>query len=72
VDEGKPCKPEDQLFQVKASSDPQAVLKGLTGIIEGDISREPIYQSSGDKIYVSVDQLLNAAPAIEEADLTAN
>jgi hypothetical protein len=71
VKEGQPCEAEDQLFQVKASSDPQAVLKGLTGIYEGSAS-EPIYQSSGDKIYISVDKLLNAAPAIEEGDLTAN
>lgn len=71
VEEGQPCKGEDQLFQVKASSDPQAVLKGLTGIISGD-SSEPLYQSSGDKIYVSMEELLNNAPAIEEADLTSN
>lgn len=71
VAEGQPCKPEDQLFQVKASNDPQAVLKGLTGIIEGS-SSEPIYQSSGEQIYVSMEELLNAAPAIESADLTSN
>jgi Circadian oscillating protein COP23 len=71
VETGQPCKAEDQLFQVKANNDPEAVLTGLTGIIEGT-SSEPIYQSSGDKIYVSVDKLLNAAPAIEEGDLTAN
>ena len=71
VEEGQACKGEDQLFQVKASSDPQAVLKGLTGIISGD-SSEPLYQSSGDKIYVSIEELLNNAPAIEEADLTSN
>ncbi len=71
VEEGQPCKAEDQLFQVKASNNPQAVLKGLTGIIEGT-SSEPIYQSSGDKIYVPMKDLLNAAPAIESAGLTSN
>lgn len=71
VEEGRACKPEDQLFQVKASSDPEAVLKDLTGIIEGTASK-PIYQSSGDKIYVSIEELLNAAPAVEETDLTSN
>jgi hypothetical protein len=69
--EKQPCKAEDQLFQVKASDAPEAVLKGLTGIIEGT-SSEPIYQSSGDKTYVSIEELLNSAPAIEEGDLTAN
>jgi hypothetical protein len=68
---GEDCTPENQLFQVKASSDPKAVLKGLTEINEGT-SSEPIYQSSGDTTYVSIEQLLNVAPAIEEGDLTAN
>ncbi|MGL6345205.1 MAG: COP23 domain-containing protein, partial [Waterburya sp.] len=35
VETGQPCKAEDQLFQVKANNDPEAVLTGLTGIIEG-------------------------------------
>jgi hypothetical protein len=71
VETGQPCKAEDQLFQVKANNDPEAVLSGLTGIIEGT-SSEPIYQSSGDQTYVSMEELLNAAPAIESADLTSN
>ena len=71
VEAGQTCKAEDQLFQVKASSDPQAVLKGLTGIISGD-SSEPLYQSSGQQLYVSMEELLDNAPAIEEADLTSN
>ena len=71
IEEGQACKPEDQLFQVKASNNPEAVLKDLTGIIEGNASK-PLYQSSGDKIYVSIEELLNAAPAIEETDLTSN
>jgi hypothetical protein len=71
VEEGQPCKAEDQLFQVKANNDPEAVLTGLTGIIEGT-SSEPIYQSSGDQTYVSMEELLNAAPAIESAGLTSN
>ena len=62
--ERQPCKPNDQLFQVKASNDPDAVLKGLTGIIEGETGT-PIYQSSDNKIYVSMDEFLEAAPAVE-------
>jgi hypothetical protein len=71
VETGQACKAEDQLFQVKANNDPEAVLTGLTGIIEGT-SSEPIYQSSGNQTYVSMEELLNAAPAIESADLTSN
>lgn len=64
--EKQPCQADDQLFQVTASDDPQAVLKGLTGIIGGK-SSEPIYQSSGQQIYVSMDKLLDAAPTVESA-----
>jgi Circadian oscillating protein COP23 len=70
VETGQACKAEDQLFQVKASSDPGAVLKRLTGIIEGT-SSQPIYQRSSQQIYVSVEELLKTAPAIENADLTS-
>lgn len=63
------CTGEDQLFQVKEGSDPEEVLEGLNGIIEGT-SSTPLYQSSGsqssdEKIYVSIEKLLNTAPAIE-------
>ena len=47
------------------------MLIGLTGIFSGD-SSEPLYQSSGQQIYVSMEELLDNAPAIEEADLTSN
>lgn len=66
VETGQSCTAEGQLFQVKANDDPQAVLKGLTGIIEGK-SSEPIYQSSGKQIYIQMDKLLDAAPIVEEA-----
>lgn len=69
VELGQVCKPEDQLFQVKANDDPQAVLKELTGIIEGK-SSEPIYQSSGQRIYVSMEELVESAPIVEEAEET--
>lgn len=68
---GTPCQDSDQLFQVKASSDPEAVLKAMIGIIEGNAS-DVIFQSSSEKIYVSIDELLNAAPPIEEANLNSN
>ena len=71
LEKGQPCKPEDQLFQVKASENPKVVLRDLTGIIEGTVS-EPIYQSSGSRIYVSMEELLDAAPAVEERDLISN
>ena len=66
---GQPCTAEDRLFQVKASNDSQAVLKGLTGIIEGK-SSEPIYQSSDGKHYASMKKLLNIALVVEEVEQT--
>lgn len=71
INKGKPCNPENQLFQIKATDNPEVVLQGLIGIIEGTVS-EPIYQNSGDQIYVSMEELLKNAPAIEEANLTSN
>ena len=66
---GQACTSEEQLFQVKANDDPQAVLKGLAGIVEGK-SSEPIYQSSGQRIYVSMEKLVDSAPIVEEVEET--
>ena len=66
VKPGQPCTPEDQLFQTKATDKPDAVLEGLTGIIEGE-SSEIIRQSSHGKHYVSMKKLLDAAPVAETA-----
>ena len=63
---GQPCKAEDQLFQVKATDNPNAVLEGLTGIIEGEPS-EIIQQSTGKKHYVTMKKLLDVAPVAETA-----
>ena len=61
VEVGQPCGAEDRLFQVKANDNPQAVLEGLTGIIEGN-SADIILQSSTNKPYVQMDKLLNPEP----------
>ncbi|MDJ0589142.1 MAG: COP23 domain-containing protein [Pleurocapsa sp. MO_226.B13] len=71
IETGQPCQGRDQLFQVKRHNDPQAVLEGLIGIIEGT-SSEPLYQSSSQQIYVSIEELLNIAPAIDKENLTSN
>ena len=68
LETGQPCKPEDQLFQVKADDNPSAVLRGLTGIIEGTALGNIIYQNSSDKVYVSMDEFLEAAPTIEASE----
>lgn len=66
------CADQDQLFQVNNSNDPEAVLKAMVGIIEGNASPTILFQSSGEKIYVSVEELLNAASPIEDANLNSN
>ena len=65
LDKQEQCSGENQLFQVRPGSNPEDVVLGLKGILIGD-SSEPIYQSSGKRIFVSVSKFLENAPAIED------
>ena len=65
LDQQEQCSSENQLFQVRPGSNPEDVVLGLKGILIGD-SSEPIYQSSGKRIFVSVSMFLENAPAIED------
>ena len=58
------CSGENQLFQIRPGSNTGNVIAGLNDILEGK-SSEPIYQSSGDRIYISVSKFLENAPSIE-------
>ncbi len=71
-DIGKPCQDDAQLFQVKASDNPQAVLQELIGMLESSSSNEPLYQSSEQQVYVSMEVLFEVAPAIKAENLTSN
>lgn len=65
LDKQEQCSGENQLFQVRPGSKPEDVVLGLKGILVGK-SSEPIYQSSGDRVYVSVSEFLKNAPTIED------
>ena len=71
LDKQEQCSGENQLFQVRPGSNPEDVFLGLKGILDGK-SSEPIYQSSGDRIYISVSKFLENAPAIEDETSTSN
>ena len=64
VQQGQVCTGDDQLFQVKPSSEPQEILLGLNQLLAGK-SSQPLYQSSSQQIYVSVEDLLKLAPGLD-------
>ena len=72
ADKQEQCNEENQLFQVRPGSNPEDVVSGLKEILEGKSSPEPIYQNSGDRVYISVSEFLENAPAIEDETLTSN
>jgi hypothetical protein len=62
--EGDKCNQDNQLFQLKDKRSSETVIVDLFRILIGD-ARGPIYQSSGRKIYVSMQKLLSKAPIVE-------
>ena len=67
------CSGENQLFQVRQGTDSEEVIVGIKEILKGKRSeRDPIYQSSGDRNYVSISGLLENAPGIDEEQLSSN
>ena len=65
LDQQEQCSGENQLFQVRPGSKPEDVVLGLKAILEGK-SSEVIYQSSGKHFYLSIDEFLKKAPALED------
>ena len=60
------CRGENQLFQVREGTDSKEVIVGIKEILRGKRSEtEVIYQSSGDRNYVSISGLLENAPGID-------
>ena len=67
------CSGENQLFQVRSGTDSEEVIVGIKEILKGKRSQtEVIYQSSGDRNYVSISGLLENAPGIDEEQLSSN
>ena len=65
------CSGENQLFQIREGSKPEDVIVRLKKIFEGDSSK-PIYQNSGDRIYVPMSKFLENAPSVEVETSTSN
>jgi len=63
ANQGESCNSNHQLFTVKSGSNPEQILQGLINTLEGNAS-EPILQSSGEQIYIDVQNILKKAPLI--------
>ncbi|MBD2302450.1 COP23 domain-containing protein [Nostoc sp. FACHB-190] len=61
---GETCNGTNQLFTVRSGSDPRQVIQRLMDIAEGK-SAEPIFQNSGDQLYISVTEVLNNSPLLK-------
>ena len=72
LDKQEQCSEENQLFQVRPGSNPEDVLLGLNEILEGKADDEIIYQSSDKQVYISVSELLEKAPAVDDETSTSN
>lgn len=67
LDTQEECSGENQLFQVKAGTNPEDVIAALQGTLAGEIKDTVIEQSSyNGQTHVSVSKLLENAPAIDE------
>ena len=60
----EPCNGESQLFQLRPGSTSEDVIAGLEDLVSGKVSK-PIYQNHGGRVYISVSEFLDNAPAIE-------
>ncbi|WP_019504032.1 COP23 domain-containing protein [Pleurocapsa sp. PCC 7319] len=65
LEKGQLCKGEDQLFQVKPSSNPREILLSLNELLEGKTS-QPLYQIGDKQVYVSIEDLLNNTSTVDE------
>ncbi|MHC5916983.1 MAG: COP23 domain-containing protein [Nostoc sp.] len=63
ANQGETCNGNNQLFTIKSGSNPEQVLQRLTDITEGK-SAGPLYQSSGEQLYIPVQDFLNKSPLI--------
>ncbi|MCF4968351.1 COP23 domain-containing protein [Nostoc sp. CMAA1605] len=62
---GETCNATNHLFTVKSDSDPREVIQRLMDIAEGK-SAEPLFQSSGNQLYISVKDFFNNSPLLKK------
>ena len=63
TNQGETCNSSNQLFTIKSGSDPELVLLRLTDIAEGK-SAEPLLQSSGEQMYLAVQEFFKKIPLL--------
>lgn len=63
ANQGETCNNNNQLFTLKSGSNAEQALQRLTDIAEGK-SSDPLLQSSGGQMYISVQDLLKKSPII--------
>ncbi|MCC5611968.1 COP23 domain-containing protein [Nostoc sp. CHAB 5834] len=63
ANQGETCNANNQLFTIKSGSNTEQVLQRLTDITEGK-SAEALLQSSGEQLYIPVQDFLNKSPLI--------
>ncbi|WP_232229374.1 COP23 domain-containing protein [Crinalium epipsammum] len=66
ANQGEKCKRENMLFTIKPQDYPDRVLTSLIGVVQGN-SGEPIYQSTGQQVYVSVNELFRQSKIVSQA-----
>lgn len=64
INQGEICNANNQLFTVKSGSKPEEVIQRLMDISEGK-SAEPLLQSSGEQLYIPVQNFLNKSPLLD-------
>ena len=65
------CNSENQLIQLKPDQEGGEVLMSLMDILENRTA-QPLYQNSGEQVYVPMDNFLEKAPAVDSGDITQN
>ncbi|HEY9693007.1 MAG TPA: COP23 domain-containing protein [Oculatellaceae cyanobacterium] len=66
ANQGEKCKRENMLFTIKPKDYPDQVLTSLIGVVEGN-SGQAIYQSTGQQLFVSVNELFRQSPIVSQA-----
>ena len=71
VTDTEQCNSDNQLFQLKPDQQGGEVLMSLMDILENRTAK-PLYQNSGEQVYVPMNNFLEKAPAADLDDITQN
>ncbi len=71
VTDTEQCNSDNQLFQLKPDQQGGEVLMSLMDILENRTA-QPLYQNSGEQVYIPINNFLEKAPAADLDDITQN